>query len=148
MRYRRLEHRFVEFIPEALEPGALYISMPYATAVHLCCCGCGLEVVTPFTPTDWRMIFDGETISLRPSVGNWSLPCRSHYVITNNKVVKAGRWSDQAVLAEQQRDRRAKDRFFGSGTPNQAGPEGLPTESLSVPKRSALANLFSKMFRH
>ena len=69
MWHTRLEHRFVEHIPEHLEPGVLYVSMKYATAAHSCCCGCGEEVVTPFTPTDWQMIFDGETVSLRPSVG-------------------------------------------------------------------------------
>jgi hypothetical protein len=27
----------------------------FRTAAHCCCCGCGEEVVTPFTPTDWSM---------------------------------------------------------------------------------------------
>ena len=80
MRFTHLQHRFVPHIPEKLEPKVLYISMEYATAAHSCCCGCGEEVVTPLTPTDWRMTFDGETISLSPSIGNWNLRCRSHYV--------------------------------------------------------------------
>jgi hypothetical protein len=54
MRHHTLEHRFVRNAPRELEPGVLYISMEYATAVHSCCCGCGERVVTPFTPTDWR----------------------------------------------------------------------------------------------
>ena len=101
MRHKRLEHRFVEHIPERLEPGVLYISMEYATSAHSCCCGCGEEVVTPFTPTDWKMTFDGETISLRPSIGNWTLNCRSHYVIDRGKVIEAGPWSDEQVEAER-----------------------------------------------
>ncbi|MEW1836919.1 DUF6527 family protein [Nonomuraea angiospora] len=48
----RLDHRFVEHIPERLEPGELYISFPFATAAHLCACGCGKEVVIPLSPTD------------------------------------------------------------------------------------------------
>jgi hypothetical protein len=69
--------------------------------------------VTPFTPTDWKLTFDGEAVSLRPSIGNWSLPCRSHYVIENGRVVKAGPWSDEQVSAERERDRRAKARYYG-----------------------------------
>ena len=113
IRHKRLEHRFVEHIPERLEAGVLYVSMEYATSAHSCCCGCGEEVVAPFTPTDWKMTFDGETISLRPSIGNWTLKCRSHYVIDRGKVIEAGPWSDEQVEAERRRDRAAKARFYG-----------------------------------
>ena len=34
MRHPSLEHRFVRNVPRELEPGILYISMDYATAVH------------------------------------------------------------------------------------------------------------------
>ena len=98
MRHKRLEHRFVEHIPEHLEAGILYVSMEYATSAHSCCCGCGEEVVVPFTPTDWKMSFDGETVSLRPSIGNWTLKCRSHYVIDRGKVIERGS-HDQLLAA-------------------------------------------------
>lgn len=113
MRYRHLQHRFVENIPEQLEPGVLYISIPYATAAHSCCCGCGEEVVTPFTPTDWKMIFDGENVSLKPSIGNWNLPCRSHYIIQQGTVIEAEHWTEVEIQAEYQRDRMAKATFYG-----------------------------------
>ncbi len=87
--------------------------MEYATAAHSCCCGCGEEVVTPFTPTDWKMTFDGEAISLKPSVGSWTLACRSHYVIDRGKVIEAGPWTDEEVEAERRRDRTAKARHYG-----------------------------------
>lgn len=112
MRPKRLEHRFVEHIPEHLEAGILYVSMEYATSAHCCCCGCGEEVVAPFTPTDWKMTFDGETISLRPSIGNWTLKCRSHYVIDRGKVIEANPWSEKQVQAERRRDHAAKARFY------------------------------------
>ena len=51
IRFHSLEPRFVVTIPQALEPGVLYVSMEYGTVVHSCCCGCGLEVITPLTPT-------------------------------------------------------------------------------------------------
>ena len=117
MQVTRLEHRFCTHIPEILEPGLLYISMDFATAAHSCCCGCGEEIVTPFTPTDWRMVFDGQTISLWPSVGNWSLPCRSHYVVKGGVVVEAPPWSDEEIAAERKRDRAAKARFYGTTAP-------------------------------
>ena len=90
MRWHSLEHRFVQHLPDRFEPGVLYVSMEYATASHSCCCGCGEEVVTPFSPVGWRMTFDGETVSLWPSVGSWTLRCRSHYVIDCGNVREAG----------------------------------------------------------
>jgi hypothetical protein len=112
IRYDRLAHEFVANVPERLEPGRLYISIEYATAAHLCCCGCGAEVVTPFTPTDWKMTFDGETISLWPSIGNWNEACRSHYVIDRSEVIEAPPWSDRRIEAESKRDKAAKGRFY------------------------------------
>jgi len=117
MRHTKLQHRFVESVPDKLEPGILYVSMEYGTAVHRCCCGCGEEVVTPFTPTDWQMIYDGETVSLHPSVGNWSLKCRSHYIIRRGRVVEAGTWTEAQVAAERNRDRVAKAQHYGSQVP-------------------------------
>ena len=114
MRHLSLEHRFVRNVPRELEPGILYISMDYATAVHSCCCGCGDRVVTPFTPTDWRMTFDGESISLQPSVGNWNQKCRSHYVIQRGRVLEAGPWSQGQIEAERLRDKKAKAAHYGS----------------------------------
>lgn len=92
-----LDYEFVEFIPEELKERTLYISIKYCTAMHKCCCGCGREVVTPLSPTAWKLIFDGKTVSLSPSVGNWSLPCRSHYFITKNKVAWAPKWTDKQI---------------------------------------------------
>lgn len=112
MRYSRLEHHFVERIPEQLRPGVLYISIEYATAAHSCCCGCGEEVVTPFTPTDWKMTFDGETVSLNPSIGNWTLACRSHYLIKCGKIIEAEPWTDKQIEAGLRRERSAKAQYY------------------------------------
>ena len=81
-----LQHEFIHLIPDALDDGVLYVSIPYATVIHKCCCGCGNEVATPLDPSDWEMVFDGKSISLSPSIGNWSLPCQSHYWIDRNHV--------------------------------------------------------------
>lgn len=81
-----LKLQFVENAPEDLEPDTLYVSIPFATVLHNCACGCGHEVVTPLSPSDWTMTYDGVSISLSPSIGNWNFPCRSHYVIRRNRV--------------------------------------------------------------
>ncbi len=107
-----LKHEFVEYVPKALEDGTLYISIQFATAVHKCCCGCGNEVVTPLSPTDWKIVFNGESVSLDPSIGNWSFECQSHYWIENNSVTWSRRWSRDEIQAGRARDRMAKQRYF------------------------------------
>lgn len=104
MRHDQLQHRFVEYIPERLEEGVLYISVEYMTVTHLCCCGCGQEVSTTLSPTDWRLIYDGKTVSLEPSIGSWSLPCQSHYFITCNRIIWARGWSQDEIHAGRQYD--------------------------------------------
>lgn len=108
----RMAYQFVEFIPAELEEETLYISVEYATASHKCCCGCGREVVTPLSPTDWRLTFDGQTITLFPSIGNWSFECQSHYWIKNGRVEWAGQWSREQVAAGRAHDARAKARYY------------------------------------
>lgn len=107
-----IQHKFVEFIPEILEEGVLYISIDYCTAVHMCICGCGNEVVTPISPTDWELCFDGKTISLSPSIGNWSFECMSHYYITRNKIHIARRWEDWEIEEGRKEDAENKEVFF------------------------------------
>ncbi len=120
----RLEHRFVDGFPDELEPGVLYIALEYATMSHLCCCGCNQEVVTPLSSNDWKIIFDGETISVSPSIGSWSLPCRSHYVIRQDRVVWAGQWSDEQIQQGRERDLISK-RGRGN-TVNEIGQARSP----------------------
>jgi hypothetical protein len=109
-----LVHEFVEFIPDDLKEGTMYVSMAFATVAHKCCCGCGNEVITPLSPTDWKLIFDGQSISLDPSIGNWSFPCKSHYWIIRNRVKWAPRWSQKKINAGRYHDLLAKERYFDS----------------------------------
>lgn len=107
-----LEHRFGEFIPRDLEPGVLYISVEYATCVHACACGCGNRVVTPLSPDDWRLTFDGETISLWPSIGNWAFPCESHYWIRDDQAVWAPKLSRRRIESLRARQRQTRERHW------------------------------------
>ena len=98
MHRQKLRNQFVAHIPDELQEGVLYNSMEYGTLAHRCCCGCGEEVDTPLSPSGWQITFDGEAVSLWPSVGSWSLPCRSHYIIRKNIAVSAENGQTNAVV--------------------------------------------------
>lgn len=110
----KLENKFVTAIPEKLQDGILYISIEYATVAHLCCCGCRREVVTPLSPTDWKLTYDGVTCSLNPSIGNWSFPCKSHYWIREGTVRWAEQWSTEQIQRGREYDRRVKTHRHGN----------------------------------
>lgn len=93
----KFKHQFVEFMPDVIQEGVIYISLEYKSVIHKCACGCGKEVNTPLHPTGWKMIYNGEDISLKPSVGNWSFDCKSHYWITNSEVEWSLKWSDETI---------------------------------------------------
>lgn len=105
----RLTHRFVEFIPADLEDGVIYVSLTYTTMIHLCACGCRTKVVCVLSPTDYAMTYNGETVSIWPSIGNWDFHCRSHYVIRNGDVRWALDMSAAEIAAGRRRDRAAKE---------------------------------------
>lgn len=96
-RIEYLDPSFVDEMPAIKQEGILYISIGNAVAIHLCACGCGEEVVTPLDQPEWQQ--DGwdmkvdltaktlnPVVTLRPSIGNFNFPCRSHYYITKNKI--------------------------------------------------------------
>ena len=107
-----LKYEFVEYIPDRLINGTIYISVAFATAAHKCCCGCGNEVITPLSPTDWTLIFDGQSISLNPSIGNWNFACQSHYWIIHNRIKWAPRWSQKDINSGRAHDSLTKGRYF------------------------------------
>lgn len=109
---RKITHKFIELAPKQLEEGVLYVSIEYGSSVHKCFCGCGLKVVTPITPTDWSLIYDGETVSLWPSVGNWDYPCQSHYVIRNDVAYWAPPLSREKIEQGRAYHQRRKAAFF------------------------------------
>lgn len=143
MRASSFQHEFVEYIPSEPSEGVVYVSIPFATAVHKCACGCGNEVVTPLSPTDWRLTFDGKTVSLYPSIGNWSFPCRSHYWIKRDAVTWAPRMSRSAIEIGRRKDRWAKEAYFA--------PDEAPELEFQVPAevvtREANESAWSKLKR-
>src|SRR5438477_3753793 len=93
----RLER--VRFMPKELQPGILYVSEEFGAAAHLCACGCGSKIRTPLAPTEWSLEETASGPSLRPSVGNWQKPCRSHYWIDRGEIKWAGQWTEEQIAA-------------------------------------------------
>lgn len=109
---KMLQFKFVEYIPEKVEDGILYVSIEYCTAIHKCVCGCGNEVVTPLSPTDWKLTFNGKTITLYPSIGNWNFECQSHYWIRNSKIEFAGRWTEREIRLGRENNLERKKEYL------------------------------------
>lgn len=124
---RTIKPEFVDFIPEELDPGVLYVSMRYKSVAHLCCCGCGNKVVTPLSPTGWQLSYNGKAISLTPSVGNWKLECQSHYWIEDNQIEWAGRWSQQQIERGYARDQQAKTAYFKNQVSKPDADDTVPS---------------------
>ena len=136
-----LQHKFVEFIPDTIDDGILYISIHYCTAIHKCVCGCGNEVVTPISPSDWKLTFNGKAVSLHPSIGNWNFDCRSHYWIKNNEIKYASSWTEKEIRVGRKNDLQRKKEHFKL-------PENLQ-EEIGTPenKKFAIWEMISNLFR-
>jgi hypothetical protein len=130
MKATAIEHQFVKSIPKTMAQGVLYVSMEFATAGHKCCCGCGNEVFTRLSPNDWQLTYDGRTISLYPSIGNWNFPCQSHYWIKGNQILWDKKWSKIKIDALRRRE------FADAFTVEESVPEG----------RSRLRSFWSRIF--
>jgi hypothetical protein len=119
MSLNALTPSFVEFIPERLSEGVLYVSRRYRTASHLCCCGCSREVVTPINPAKWNLLEhpDG-SVTLSSSVGNWGFPCKSHYWVIRNKIQWAEAFSAAKIAAVQAHDRQAVEHLGRATKPS------------------------------
>jgi Family of unknown function (DUF6527) len=124
MRQTTFTPEFVEYIPRHLDDGVLYVSILYCTAVHKCACGCGNKVVTPISPADWQLQFDGDGVSLFPSVGNWGFPCNAHYWIRSNQVLWAKAWSSDQIARGRARESRSRTEYFARRTSQPANQRG------------------------
>lgn len=112
-----LDPKFVDEIPEQLEDGVLYISIPYAVTVHRCASGCGRETVNPLSPAQWSFTYNGTDISLSPSIGNSGFPCESHYWIRHGRVEWAPRLTPEQLAAGRANDQQALDLLHTPATP-------------------------------
>ena len=87
LKKKKLKHLFVDSIPATLQEGVIYVCLKHNIVSHLCACGCGQRIDTPLDPSEWKLTYDGKTISLYPSIGNWDIPCRTHYFISGDMII-------------------------------------------------------------
>lgn len=139
-----LAYEFVKSIPDSLAERTLYVSVEYATVAHKCCCGCGREVVTPLSPTDWKLTYDGISISLSPSVGNWSFDCESHYWIVKNTVRWADLWSAEEINAGREHARRTKEKYYATDESSPVNVERTVQSKSSSSFWSRLPKLWAR----
>lgn len=108
----RLQH--VQYLPAVLEPRVLYVSEEFDIAMHLCACGCGSKVKTPLGPTEWSIEETAEGPTVRPSIGNWQQPCKSHYVIHRGEVVWSLKWSPERIEAGRRAEEARRMAYYTS----------------------------------
>jgi Family of unknown function (DUF6527) len=142
---KKLQHKFVDTMPAKLEDGILYVSIRFRIVSHNCCCGCGNEVVVNLSPAGWQLTFDGESISLSPSIGNWTLPCRSHYWIRNNTVQWAESWSKKKSLAAQKLDALTNERYYRNRNAQDQWQPGTGVDGIE--KGKAKKGFWQRLFR-
>lgn len=108
MRFDTLKPVFVENVPETLEDGFVYVSIPFHVAVHKCCCGCGGEVTTRISPTGWELSYNGDDVSFAPSIGPTTSACKSHYIVRRGRIKWFPRMSDAEIDRVRKRDARLR----------------------------------------
>ncbi len=108
----RLQH--VQYMPAVLEPRVLYVAEEFDIAMHLCPCGCGSKVKTPLGPTEWSIEETAEGPTVRPSIGNWQQPCKSHYAIHRGAVVWSLRWSPQQIEAGRRAEEANRLAYYAA----------------------------------
>ena len=121
MRSTRIRLERVCYMPKELEPGVLYVSEEFGAAAHLCACGCGAKIRTPLGPPAWSLEETDSGPSLHPSVGNWQLPCKSHYWIKRGKVVWAAEWTPEQVTAGRCAEEVRRRDYYDASYRRQGG---------------------------
>jgi hypothetical protein len=106
----------VKYMPAQLEPGILYVSDEFEIAVHLCACGCGEKIRTPLGPTEWKVSVEKRRAgpSVWPSIGNWQLPCHSHYIIRRGNVIWCNQWTPEEITAGRHAEEERRARYYES----------------------------------
>lgn len=141
MKISTLIPEFTDSIPTSRQEGVLYISITSRLAVHNCCCGCGMKVITPIRPTQWCMSYNGESISLFPSIGNWSFACKSHYWIKESAVVSSYTMDDDEIAKVREQGRLDNERHY---SPTRSNDEN--NEKVITPRKSWLRRFFDWLF--
>lgn len=133
----------VESFPRPMDAGILYHSERFKAAGHACACGCGQEVITPLSPVQWRLTQGVDGATLRPSIGNWRFPCRSHYWITGGRVEWAADMSEEKIKAGRAFNAKLRERYFDEKNSRDEPPAAVLSERSQEPKRGLLHRLIA-----
>lgn len=107
-----IELQRVEFIPKVLESEILYVSERFKVAAHLCPCGCGTKIVTPLGACEWSFSVKRRRPTLDPSIGNWQIPCRSHYWIRNGRIEWSHAWTEEEVQTGRNKEQARRELYY------------------------------------
>ncbi|OQA50824.1 MAG: hypothetical protein BWY47_00246 [Bacteroidetes bacterium ADurb.Bin302] len=102
----------VKYLPQVLDSGILYVSKKYGIAGHLCPCGCGNKIITPLGRTEWHLKVKNGKPTLYPSLGNWQLPCKSHYWIIDGEIEWSYQWDDDQIKRGQKAEDIQRKNYF------------------------------------
>jgi hypothetical protein len=106
----------------------------------------------PISPADWQLFYDGDTVSLTPSIGNWGFPCHSHYWIKAGQIRWSHAWTDGQMVAGRARDDRGRAQYFAAhaattdqpSQPDQADAR-TPGSGFWLRLRSLVTTLLSRL---
>lgn len=104
--------RLVKFVPKTLEENILYVSKRFKVAAHKCPCGCESKIITPLGPCEWAFTKKRGKPTLHPSIGNWQLPCRSHYWIIDGKIKWSFQLTDEEIEAGRKEEQERRASYF------------------------------------
>jgi hypothetical protein len=156
MRSTEIIPSFVDSYPDVLKEGVIYVSERFSQATHLCCCGCGTQIVTSLKPAKWSLYKSPDgSITIRPSIGNSNSPCKSHYYITSNVVewempmtpasTNRARRLDQADLLRTYGPRATGQTEELEATPGARPVQNQPPVAASaVKQRGLIARLWAR----
>jgi hypothetical protein len=108
----KIELQRVHYMPKELKPNVLYVSEEFGAAAHLCPCGCGSKVRTPLAPTEWTLNETPNGPTLRPSIGNWQLPCQSHYWITEGTIIWSTKFTPPQIAASYHAEEIQRSNYY------------------------------------
>jgi len=104
-------------LPKELRPGVLYFSEEFSTTAHLCPCGCGSRIIAPIGPVNWSLSIKKGKPTLYPSLGNWELPCRSHYWIRAGRILWSGQWTEDEIKGGKKAEEFKRNTYYQKHRP-------------------------------
>ncbi len=102
----------VQYLPKELNEGFLYVSKEFGVAGHLCPCGCKNKIITPLDPTEWSFKEISGKPTLFPSIGNWQLPCKSHYWIVEGTIEWSNQWSKEQIIKGHEVEEENRKAYY------------------------------------